>query len=86
MQRYDLVLTHTIITEAVMETSEQNNHSKNVLITELCIGLGARSDVIVWGIMLQVGKERVRFPMRSLDFSIDLMLPEISWSWCRLYL
>jgi hypothetical protein len=25
--------------------------------------------------MLQTGKSRVRFPMRSLDFSIDLILP-----------
>jgi hypothetical protein len=25
--------------------------------------------------MLEVGRSRVRFPMRSLDFSIDLILP-----------
>jgi hypothetical protein len=25
--------------------------------------------------MLQVGRSRVRFPMRSLDFSIELILP-----------
>jgi hypothetical protein len=25
--------------------------------------------------MLQAGRSRVRFPMRSLDFSIDLILP-----------
>jgi hypothetical protein len=27
--------------------------------------------------MLQSGKSRVRFPMRSLDFSIDLILPAL---------
>jgi hypothetical protein len=32
----------------------------------------ARDTVVGWGIMLQAGRSRVLFPMRSLDFSIDL--------------
>jgi hypothetical protein len=28
--------------------------------------------------MLQAGRSRVRFPMRSLDFSIDLILPALA--------
>jgi hypothetical protein len=28
----------------------------------------------------------VRFPMRSLEFSIGLMLPAALWTWCRLSL
>jgi hypothetical protein len=27
--------------------------------------------------MLQAGSSRVRFPMRSLDFSVDLILPGV---------
>jgi hypothetical protein len=27
--------------------------------------------------MLQAGRSRVRFPMKSLDFSIDLILPAV---------
>jgi hypothetical protein len=42
-------------------------------------------NVVGWGSVLQVGRSRVRFPMRSLDFSIDLIFPagleyqESSW-------
>jgi hypothetical protein len=37
--------------------------------------VGARGSVVVWGTMLQAGRSRVRFPMRSLDYSIYLILP-----------
>jgi hypothetical protein len=32
---------------------------------------GARGSVIGWDIMLQAGRSRARFPIKSLDFSID---------------
>jgi hypothetical protein len=30
--------------------------------------------------MLQAGRSRVRFPMRSLDLSVDLILPAALWA------
>jgi hypothetical protein len=39
------------------------------------------STMFNWGTMLQAGRSRVRFPMRSLDFSVDLMLPDALRAW-----
>jgi hypothetical protein len=36
-----------------------------------------------WGTVLQAGRSRVQFPMRSLDFSIDLTLPSALLLWGR---
>jgi hypothetical protein len=39
-----------------------------------------------WGTMLQAGGSRIRIPMRSLEFSIDLFLPAAPYPWGRLSL
>jgi hypothetical protein len=42
---------------------------------------GVRGSVVGWGTMLPTGRSRVRVPMRSLDFLIDLILPAALWPW-----
>jgi hypothetical protein len=40
--------------------------------------------LVGWGTMLQAVRSRVRFPVRSLDFPIDLILPAALWRRSRL--
>jgi hypothetical protein len=49
-------------------------------------GLLTRGSVVSCATMLQAGRSRVRFPMRSLDFSTYLFLPAILWPRGRLSL
>jgi hypothetical protein len=42
--------------------------------------------IVGWGIMLQAGRSWVWFPMRSLDFTVNLILPTALWPWSRLNL
>jgi hypothetical protein len=45
-------------------------------INFISMTLGARGSVVGWGTMLQAGRSRVQFPMRSC---IDLILPAAIW-------
>jgi hypothetical protein len=51
-------------------------------------GRGAGGGAVGWGTSLQAGRWRVPFPIVSLEFFIDVILPTALWSWdfLRLYL
>jgi hypothetical protein len=51
-----------------------------------CSKMGARGSIVGWSTMLQAGRSRDRILMRSLDFSIDLILPAalLPWGWLSL--
>jgi hypothetical protein len=42
--------------------------------------------VVGWGTVLQTGRSQIRFPIRSLDLSVDLILSTATWPWCPISL
>ena len=49
--------------------------------------VGARSSAVGWGTAPQSGRSSIRFPMVSLEFFIDIILPAAlrPWGWLSLY-
>jgi len=57
-----------------------------VIIDNCILLLGARATAVGGGTALQVGRSRVRVPMVSLEFFIDVVLPAALWPCDRLSL
>jgi hypothetical protein len=51
----------------------------DLILIQSNVQLEARVSVVDWGTILKAGRSRVRFPMRSSDFAIDLILPAALW-------
>jgi len=51
------------------------------LYTRCSLLKGARGGAVGWDSALQAGRSRVRFPMVSLEFFIDIILPVAIWPW-----
>jgi len=43
--------------------------------------LRARGGAVGWGTTLLAGRSRVRFPIVSLEFFVDIILPAALWTW-----
>jgi hypothetical protein len=56
----------------------------NITVTN--VSFGVRCSVVVWGTMLQARRLLFRLPIRSLNFSIEIILSAALWPWCRVRL
>ena len=54
------------------------------LLTYIIVGV--HGGAVSLGTALKVGRSRFRFPMVSLEFFIDIILPAALWPWGRLSL
>jgi hypothetical protein len=52
-----------------------------MIFTIIYLEKGARGGTVCWGTALQAGRSRVRFPIVSLEFFIDTILPAALWPW-----
>jgi hypothetical protein len=64
-----------------MTTKKRLNTLHNTVLSLGEVSKGRKGSVASSGVMLQAGKSRVRIPIRSLMFTIDLILPSAIYPW-----
>ena len=69
-----------IFTKLVTECDNPDEWVSPVIVSSnlenLCLKIGVRGGAVGSGTALQAGMSRVRFPMLSLEFFIDIILPD----------
>jgi hypothetical protein len=68
------------------EDSKDSQTCTGHLFSKVKLTAGVRGGAVGWGTALQAGRSRVRFPMVSLEFFIDIILLVALWPWGQLSL
>jgi len=67
------------LTQPLTEMSARNISWYSVMVWY--VFHAARGSAVGWDTALQAGRSRVQFPMVSLEFFIDIILPAALWPW-----
>ena len=70
-------LAHNLHNNQVKLLKNYFNNKNNYCLHRI----GVRGGAVGWGTALQAGRSRVRFPMVSLEFFIDIALLAALWPW-----
>jgi hypothetical protein len=75
------IVTFSVWSLCVAFPSEQTHQNWKLKYLQSKHLFGARGGAVGWGTALQTERSRVRFPMVSLKFFIDIILPAALWPW-----
>jgi hypothetical protein len=56
-------------------------HIQVIIFTSTKSNRGSSGGAVGWGTAIQAVRLRIRFPMVSLEFFIDIILPAAQWPW-----